>query len=434
MKPPCGSSGRDCGVWWGKMHKGTTRPIEMDEVKLLLEKIRLINSKYEKELQAIRFEFNIFSVLNLESDEVNLHSRFLFEFLNPKGSHFQRDYFLDILLKQIGILKFELKNVSVKREYHNIDILITNSQMQAIIIENKIYAGDQLQQLERYHRIIEDKGYKDIEIVYLTLYGDEPSDESRGKLSSNVIKTISYKDDIVAWLNHSLKAETLKPAIREILIQYQSLIKKLTGQYFPEEYIMEIKELLIDEKNIEVAVVLSQAVVEAKIDIQFAFWQELERGLKEAGYKIIDYQKYSKDLVRKYYTSRRNNRYYGIMFELVSNLGDSSKLLFFVELGSYIYYGFTILKDNRRNIVKLPQYDYLAEIVKAVNADFKRDEWWIGKKDPARKYDFETFDSPDVFALANPSRRAECANELVDEIKKLVNDFSHEYGNRVPPG
>lgn len=111
---------------------------DIDEVKLLLEKIELINSKYEKELEDIRSEFNIFSILNLESDEVNLHSRFLCELLNPKGSHSQEDYFLDRLLKQIGISNFELKNVCVRREYYNIDILITNSRMQVIIIENKI--------------------------------------------------------------------------------------------------------------------------------------------------------------------------------------------------------------------------------------------------------------------------------------------------------
>lgn len=349
----------------------------------------------------------------MERDEVNLHSRFLVDLLNPKGSHSQGDYFLDRLLKQIDISNFELKSVSVKREYQNIDILLTNSRMQAIIIENKIYAGDQLQQLERYYQTIKDEGYKDIEIIYLTLYGDEPSDQSRGKLSSDFIKIVSYKDDIVAWLNHSLKEETLKPVIRETLVQYQSLIKKLTGQYFPEGYIMEIKELLIDEKNIEVAVGLSQAVVEAKIDIQFAFWEELEKRLKEAGYKITHDQKYSRDRVRKYYTSPKNNKYYGIMFEVVGQFEDSSRLLFFIELGSYIYYGFTISKSGYRKIALSPQYDYLEKIVKAVDIDFKRDRWWIGKKDTSRKYDFETFDSPDVFALANPSKRVDYVNKLV---------------------
>ena len=116
----------------------------MDEAKLLLEKIKLINWKYEKELHDIQFEFNIFSILDLESDEVNLHSRFLFELLNPRGSHSQGNYFLDkfLRLKQIDISNFELKNIYVKREYRNSDILITN-QGHAIIVENKIYAEDQ---------------------------------------------------------------------------------------------------------------------------------------------------------------------------------------------------------------------------------------------------------------------------------------------------
>ncbi|HEH9431069.1 TPA: PD-(D/E)XK nuclease family protein, partial [Aeromonas sobria] len=31
--------------------------------------------------------FNLFSILNIERDEVGTHSRFIYELLNPKGAH-----------------------------------------------------------------------------------------------------------------------------------------------------------------------------------------------------------------------------------------------------------------------------------------------------------------------------------------------------------
>lgn len=51
----------------------------------LLKEISLINLKYEKLQEVTESDFNVFSILRNESDEVALHSRFIGELLNPES-------------------------------------------------------------------------------------------------------------------------------------------------------------------------------------------------------------------------------------------------------------------------------------------------------------------------------------------------------------
>jgi len=221
-----------------------------EEIKIFFDKIDLINFKYVEILNAQQYDFNIFSILRNDRDEVNLHSKFLYEILNPKGCHQKGDIFLRLFLSIVDLPEFTMtESIAIKREYQGIDILIKNRD-QAIIIENKIDAEDQDRQLERYYNIIEREGFNYVKIIYLSLYGDEPSGKSIGKLKEredDLIKLLSYKEDIDAWLDECSKEATSFPILRETLFQYQILIQKLTGKYHSKGYMMEIKELLIDE-------------------------------------------------------------------------------------------------------------------------------------------------------------------------------------------
>lgn len=121
--------------------------------------------------------YNLFSVLRGKNDEVRLHSRFLSDLLNPKGSHglayFPLRRFLENVC-QVDVTDGDF-NFEVKAEYQNIDIFVANlSTKQAIIIENKIDAVDQDQQLLRYFLIAKRLGFKSITVVYLTLDGRFP--------------------------------------------------------------------------------------------------------------------------------------------------------------------------------------------------------------------------------------------------------------------
>ncbi|WP_045409770.1 PD-(D/E)XK nuclease family protein, partial [Vibrio jasicida] len=123
---------------------------------LLLKKISLINLKYEKLQEINESNFNVFSILRKENDEVALHSRFIGELLNPKGTHNQASTFLHLFISSLNN-KIQLDNanfsLSIERSFGNfgrIDLVLT-SENDVIVIENKIHAIDQTKQLERYN-------------------------------------------------------------------------------------------------------------------------------------------------------------------------------------------------------------------------------------------------------------------------------------------
>jgi len=140
----------------------------MNNLKNLFSQLQLFELKYQKIEEASINSFNIFSILRKSNDEVNLHSQFIYELLNPSASHKQGSIFLELFLKEINI---ELKNldVTIYKEKFNIDILI-ESKPNAIIIENKIDTQDHSNQLSGYLNSIKKRGYKDknISLLYLT--------------------------------------------------------------------------------------------------------------------------------------------------------------------------------------------------------------------------------------------------------------------------
>ena len=141
-----------------------------------LEKLSNSYVKHQKLNQLSLNSFNIFSILRKPNDEVNLHSRFIFELLNPNGSHQQGDRFLKLFFQELN-LEQESHSYEVFREKFNIDILLT-SQYRAIIIENKIDTQDHSNQLSNYYQRIQEEGYSKNQIVffYLTLFEDEPNE------------------------------------------------------------------------------------------------------------------------------------------------------------------------------------------------------------------------------------------------------------------
>ncbi len=126
-----------------------------DQVLDFVRYVSALSAQRDKILQATGEKFNIFRVLNLSTSETRTHSAFLAELFNPKGSHGQGSVFLKLFVEQLGIKDFDFKSANVEiekfagyidadyREGGRIDIVITDNNGQGIIIENKIYAGDQ---------------------------------------------------------------------------------------------------------------------------------------------------------------------------------------------------------------------------------------------------------------------------------------------------
>lgn len=98
----------------------------MQQLQPLLDKLDII--RLRQELIKPSDRFNLFRILRQDSDEVNLHSRFIYELLNPGGSHEMGSVFLQYFAEICKLPAISYDNVRVFRERANIDALITDNQ------------------------------------------------------------------------------------------------------------------------------------------------------------------------------------------------------------------------------------------------------------------------------------------------------------------
>ena len=247
----------------------------MNDIINILNQVRIVSQKI-KEQRKEKFErgenYNIFNDLGFMSDEVHLHSMFLANLLNPKGSHGQRGKFLEAFLKMLqktypaisaDSLEIDTTIASVEVEKYigrqtdseggRIDIYLTDGK-HSIIIENKIYAVDQYHQMLRYWNYgMSQKGddtEKSFVLIYLTLDGCSPSKESLGEdLKENDIVCLSYKSDIRGWLDRCVELASRTPLVRETINQYISTIDILTNNVMEDN--KELLDILCKEENLD---------------------------------------------------------------------------------------------------------------------------------------------------------------------------------------
>ena len=205
--------------------------------------------------------FNVFSALDICSDEVRLHSRLLATLLNPKANHGLGNEFLKLFLIALGLPEDYIaycKEQIVERSIGEvtettggrIDIILEDGK-HAVIIENKIYAGDQPNQLLRYHNYgVKTFGENNFKLVYLTLNGSEPSSNSLGVGHFEFIK-LSYAKDILKLLEKLVKPQPVKP-VHHTIKDYITIIKQLTHQDMDTKYQQSIIEEAIRYDNIDV--------------------------------------------------------------------------------------------------------------------------------------------------------------------------------------
>jgi len=192
------------------------------------------------------FSYNIFNILNIHTAEVKTHTPFLRNLLEPNGTHGQKDLFLITFIQNfIPIDKRELFILSNINDYNveeekptqcgRIDIFIEsiNSKKKfGIIIENKLLAGDQHLQLNRYYDFVKARKFIDQQIMmfYLTIDGHDPSEYSIDKKTMSELKNrkilynLSYKTDIKNWLKNIIK-DIKSNKVKFLIEQYLEMIE-----------------------------------------------------------------------------------------------------------------------------------------------------------------------------------------------------------------
>ncbi len=185
---------------------------------------------------------NVAEIMNRHHLE-NQHSNIIAFLVNPTEIHNHPEYgslFLNLLKeKGLGIEGNEVYKVFRENstdELRRMDIFIeTDSDF--IIIENKINAGDQENQIKDYVEYVK-KQYEvtnNVFVVYLTKFGVDPSENSISTEQLNVLKknkqyiSLSYSEDVLKWLSQ-LTVKENEDVLKSGIIQYTDVVKVISNQ------------------------------------------------------------------------------------------------------------------------------------------------------------------------------------------------------------
>ena len=268
----------------------------LDEFKNRLLKLNEEIIKVEEKSKKKGDKFNIFSILDRERKEVGTHSTFLYDLINPEGSHYQGDSYLRIFLKEILKEKDDFKvdnllnnakNVKVDRETFICGKGIKNGFIDFTIeidkyyiaIEMKIDSKENGNQLDNYKAFLDSIPNKEKRLYYLTLFGNEADKSKIKKDIKNGYIRISFLQDISNFIEKSIEQIENPLTIKEILVQYQKTIKSITNQTTGE--FSEMIEGLIKEPNmVKAATILSQELPYLWAKREVIFWRELAKKLE----------------------------------------------------------------------------------------------------------------------------------------------------------
>jgi len=237
----------------------------------LLTDVAEVRKQFEAKWRQTGEKYNLFNVAGIAHKEV-IMCRVLADLLDPHGKHCQGSRYLRLFWETISPklkspFEISIENTKVTAEYvidenRRIDITLEDGRI-FVPIEVKIWAGDQPKQVADYFAFAKTKNQNShIPVLYLTVDGRESSDFSKAGAGKDDYAPLSFRDDILAWLEACAKntPETIVP-IRENLKQLIAAIKSLCGKSEDAEMEDEIFKLITkDDDSVRAALAICGAV------------------------------------------------------------------------------------------------------------------------------------------------------------------------------
>lgn len=383
-------------------------------------------------------DFNLFTTLLNKTDEVRLHSRFLASLLNPKGFHYQDSLFLEIFLalyKPVDF-SFDVSNASVYREHEHIDLYLSDGNNH-IIIENKIYAGDQKAQIERYIKSVQgsqpeanfDDGQMNIWVIYLTIDRERPSAFSLGNYQlntelselsngshktfySNLHYSVKSKHTIMKWLNSSLAEVENLQDLSFAIKQYMEVVAKLTGNYRSKVMTLTdyINELSFEDRQafLITASEVTKALPDLKNQQIEQFFNHLQMRLekfKPADWSVeMDFERLSKTL--EGYPFRLHNSENALWIALEFKNPEFNS----IQMG-------VVRKNKSIDIAQVISTEEIQQQLEPLRNKYKKfpqNQWWLA---------YERI-KMDLWAEILKHGEEQVLNLLENRFKQLVDDFA----------
>lgn len=297
---------------------------------------------------------NLFTVLDMENKEVSAHSAFLYFVFKP----FQRsdDSYDDLNLRALlGVL---LKKRNYKKdinEYTYLDIqrevsvdfgrldFVVTADDEIFVIELKVWAGEQYEQIPRYRQYLIQQGADENNIFFLTP-SERPSETGESV-------NITLKDDVKVVLKSICenRRKEKHEKYATMIEQYIAIIDKITqGENYMKDTVdvihtaddLKAVERLIENRNNRLQSIMEQFF--SKLSERLTDKIIID-GLPVA--KLVPF-KYGTESIQNYYS--KTNLYPALAYEIESHklksscrLKENIKLYFFIEIGNNLYCGLT---------------------------------------------------------------------------------------------
>lgn len=238
----------------------------------------LMDIEILEEINSATSRFNAFETLGIVNNEIR-HSNMLAWLFNPNENHGLDDMFLKKFIQKIIYnnrdIEFDLITVSlmdyydfiVRREYEDIDLLIYSKKNKfVLVIENKIWSKESINQLDKYKNIVEDK-FSDYKKMYffLTPEGETPSDENNWNI-----------------ITYELILETLEESLKFKQDEISKPVK-----YFIEQYITMLRRHIVKDSELEKICVDIYLKHKKALDLIFEYKPDIYKDISDYIQKLI---------------------------------------------------------------------------------------------------------------------------------------------------
>lgn len=190
---------------------------------------------------------------------------------------------------------------------------------------------------------------------------------------------------------------------------------------------MELKDILVKDKNYELIPELEEMILAFKVHVQLKFWGDMKKQLLESS-EVDDWHKTqnqdpSEDNIRHFYLGSKN-RYVTQAFYLKAVNWNSYNIVLEVgaDFGRNIFFGFLLFENGKHVRDCLDKkFDDLAGMLSNGFDRNNRNNWRIGRKHltPNLKFPVEY---PDAIteSLLDDGERGKLVENFVEEIKKAI--------------